>query len=304
MTTPFPALRTIPALLVAVALSVASGAGAPARAAGGQVGWVESLSDDARGVTVTRQGRSLEVMPLMPLQAEDTVSTAAGTLTLVISGAAPVRIDAAHSPYVVRANSQGSDLWSRMLGFAANQLTGTSNKPTGTVLAIARSLPLAPDPLRSALLSAPATQVAADGKPFPLAWQGGDPPYEVRIVADGAGGVVYRASGLTAPMLAADWRPTPGTYSVNISDGTGQTVRGGIGVVAPAQLPGAPSELTLNGFPGAAREMLYALWLIEQDADRWTLEAYRRLVSVGADLPSAQRLAGQLAENGVQGRKF
>ena len=280
--------KLLPALLVTGIL-----AAGPAHAQGKQVGWVETVSADAAGATVTRNGKTETVSALMPVQPGDEFRVTQGKVMLVVAGADPVTVDPAHSPFVVKAKGDTPDLWSRVFGYATKQMTGSAVKPTGTTAAVARDLPES-HILRSPLLETKETYFSAGAPAFDLSWQGGQPPYEVKVTPD-RGGTPLQAGGLTDRRLhAAGWHLPPGTFTVTITDRAGQKVQYGMDAVEPAKLPTAPSELTQAALPGPAQDMVYALWLAQQADGAWKLEAYRRLLALGDALPTARKFAARL----------
>ena len=134
-------------------------------------------------------------------------------------------------------------------------------------------------------------RLRAGTRPLYLAWQGGEPPYQVRLT-NAAGKELWKQTGIAAPggntqpFKTAPVPLTPGQYRLTIRDAQRQAT------VAVEVVPASPlpPPATLAGITDAdIRQTLEALWLVSQ-SEAWRLEAYQRVIPLEAQHRPARLL--------------
>lgn len=177
------------------------------------------------------------------------------------------------SPYTVENTGEPPGVWENLMTWAGVWLHGKDHegKTRPTVSLVTRSdsppivLPLAPTmPVR----------LMAGERPLNLAWTGGAPPFQVRLLPENEETVLLDQQNIPTrhfqtPLLEL----APGAYQLIISDQNHQAEIA-VEMVAASALP-TPVGLTLPTDTDSAHGIVYAVWLTAQD-DSWLLEAYQR----------------------------
>ncbi len=186
-----------------------------------------------------------------------------------------VVVQSTNSPYTVQDIGKAPGTVANLVGWAGTWLR--TQKENGaalpTPILVARGngnkieLPLAPE--GSARLS-------AGTQPLSLAWNGGTPPFRVRLERQGKKPVVFDQTNLNQRRFSSpSLELNAGAYQLVVSDAVQQQAAVAIEVVPMATLPPAPTGLLSASTPDSLKETVYAVWLASQDK-ALILEAYQR----------------------------
>jgi hypothetical protein len=127
-------------------------------------------------------------------------------------------------------------------------------------------------PAISVPILVPEARIVAGQRDLPLAWRGGCPPFEVRVLA-GRDSLVYRESIEGWQVRLDDVPLDPGQYTVTVTDAANRSFGGTL--VAVATGPTVPAELVAD--TTSLGVTAQAVWLARQDDGRWKLESFERL---------------------------
>ncbi|MFO1429630.1 MAG: hypothetical protein U1F76_05745 [Candidatus Competibacteraceae bacterium] len=156
-------------------------------------------------------------------------------------------------------------------------------------------------PINLPLASGAKAWLSVGTRPLYLAWQGGEPPYQVRLTNTAGKELVKQSDiaapgGNTQPFKTAPVSLTPGRYRLIISDDAKRQATVTVEVVPVIPLP---PPATLAGITDAdIRQTLEALWLASQ-GEAWRLEAYQRVMPVEAQHRPARLLRYSLEKGQV-----
>jgi hypothetical protein len=118
----------------------------------------------------------------------------------------------------------------------------------------------------------PGARIVAGERDLPLAWQGGCPPFVVRVETGNAS-LVHRESIDGRQVRLDDVPLAVGKYAVIVTDSAGRRFESSLeavpqGPTLPAELAAESSNLGVTA---------QAVWLAKQDDGRWRLESFERL---------------------------
>ena len=150
------------------------------------------------------------------------------------------------------------------------------------------------DPLSIPLLDA-LPWLSAGRRRLELAWRGGKAPYTVRLVElerRREAGRLDRVVDSSASFSST--RLEPGEWMIELIDAERQVIQRTFRVSPAAEVP-RPPEAALQGWSGAARSIVTAVWLAEQDNGRWAWEAYQSLGALARTDETAARVRRELA---------
>lgn len=118
----------------------------------------------------------------------------------------------------------------------------------------------------------PGARIVSGQRDLPLAWRGGCPPFEVRVLS-GRDSLVYRESIEGWQVRLDDVPLEPGRYTVTVTDAANRSYEGTLEAVAagPVVPPELASDTTSLGVTAQA------VWLARLDDGRWKLESFERL---------------------------
>jgi hypothetical protein len=118
----------------------------------------------------------------------------------------------------------------------------------------------------------PGARIVSGQRDLPLAWRGGCPPFEVRVLA-GRDSFIYRESIEGWQVRLDDVPLEPGQYTVTVTDAANRSYVGTLEAVATG--PAVPAELVAD--TTSLGVTAQAVWLARQDDGRWKLESFERL---------------------------
>ncbi len=115
-------------------------------------------------------------------------------------------------------------------------------------------------------------RIVSGQRDLPLAWRGGCPPFEVRVLS-GRDSLVYRESIEGWQVRLDDVSLDPGQYTITVTDAANRGYAGTLEAVAAG--PVVPSELATDSTSLGVTAQ--AVWLARLDDGRWKLESFERL---------------------------
>ncbi len=255
--------------------------------------WIEDFSGDPADFRLERGTQPLPVEIYRMLQAGDrlTVLEEDSVLYLKRDDGSRVDIRKSAAPYIVQETGQPpgpmTNLWQEISAWLTRQRVDGVDRPVISVITKGGPIP----PISLPLVPGEKARLDAGTRPLYLAWQGGEPPYQVRLT-NAAGQELLKQSGIAAPggntqpFKTAPVPLTPGQYQLIISDAQRQAT------VAVEVVPATPlpPPATLAGITDAdIRQTLEALWLASQ-GEAWRLEAYQRVMPLEAQHRPARLL--------------
>lgn len=135
------------------------------------------------------------------------------------------------------------------------------------------------------------SRIAAGRRPIVVAWTGGVPPYEVRLVRDGAGELASASAVRDRRAALGPLDLQPGLHAVQVRDSAGRTRLTRFQVVPGDSMPRV--VLPATSLSEGSKALLAAVGLAGQEQGRWAWEAYLQL-SVLSD-ETARLVQDQLA---------
>lgn len=139
------------------------------------------------------------------------------------------------------------------------------------------------------------SKLAAGERALHFRWQGGKPPYRLRLMRDN-----QVLSELNVPKGSEAILPKlpllVDNYTLVIRDGKGlnkgdarrSSVVANLILVAPGDIPSMPQALSDALLPEEARQLLYADWLAGQGEGEWSMEAIQMVAPYAKDYEPAQ----------------
>ncbi|NEV61612.1 hypothetical protein [Thiorhodococcus minor] len=292
-----PLLAVVAWILLAAGLAMADEAVVATRA-----GWIDSFEGPAKGYAVIRVGQELPVRYLMPLEQGDLVEVRAadGRIRIRLGEGKEISLSHARSRFTVPAPAAPPTTWGNLVRWAGDWLTALHSDaaPTRTITAASRGE--TDIPLSSGLLSSERVGWPAGQRPITLAWNGGQPPFQVTVVAtaDPAKEPVLKEIGIrqrihrTAPVMLE-----PAEYLLVIADAAGYAWRTLVIAGAEEAVPKPPAGSIPDDLPPEVRTTVEAAWLACQDGGQpWRLTAYQQVADLG-DYPPAALLRRALVED-------
>ncbi len=262
--------------------------------------WIVDFTGEPDDFRLERDNQTLPVEIYRQLQPNDRlfVLVDGSVLSLKQDDGSRIEIRKNNSPYIIRDQGQPpaalDNLWHGLCSWLTKQRLEEVDRPVIGIYT--RGEPV--QPISLPLVPSATTRLSAGTRPLYLAWQGGEPPYQVRLT-NAAGKEIMKQSdiaapgGNTQPFKTASLPLTPGQYRLIISDAQRQAAVA-VEVVPVTPLP---PPATLAGITDAdIRQTLEALWLASQ-GEIWRLEAYQRVMSLEAQHRPARLLRYSL-ENG------
>ena len=140
--------------------------------------------------------------------------------------------------------------------------------------------------------------LAAVKRPFCLSWQGGSPPYRIRLYHQyERKPFIEREPVKENSLKIEDLALSPGNYSLKINDAEGRKLQAKFTVVDPNEVPQMPyqEELRQRDWSEAAKITLHATWLAAQNDGKWIFESYQRVAGFADEYHPAFLLRNALA---------
>lgn len=131
-----------------------------------------------------------------------------------------------------------------------------------------------------------------------LTWQQGKPDYQITLKQGDK--ILFEQTVTERVFQSSELDFKPGEYQVLLSDSEQRSVPYPFTVVD--SLPAYPSELTdknLASLSKSARVTLQALWLANQENEKWLFEAYQRVAEISKDHHFARVLQDALGDGTV-----
>lgn len=257
------------------------------------VGWIESISGNAKDVRILRQGKIIEAAQFLPIQEGDNVTVVAGgtAVAITLGNGQKLTADNAHPLTATRSGAVPS-VAGNLMGWIAS-LGKKESRGQTMVITSSRGADSA-EKLAIPLLRNDNMLVAGD-RPLALAWQGGKPPYSVKLLRRDTQKEAGSFAGIQQTHLVETIHITQGIYEIVLSDAAGATWREKLIAVANRTLPNAPAEL--DRLPEQIRTAVAAGWLAGIDDGLWVLEAYTQIVT-RPQLQEADRVVMKALQDG------
>jgi hypothetical protein len=128
---------------------------------------------------------------------------------------------------------------------------------------------------------APQSAIASGQRALFVSWQGGAPPFSVRLSSADAGALVAELTGVrdTCAARLPSANLTPGRYRLAIIDATGASEEERNLYVVAAR-PGMPPALRDASLPDNQRQLYYDTWLSATEGGRWAFEAMQHVAAM------------------------
>lgn len=272
----------------------------------GPAGHVESFNCLATGYELIRQGQVLPAEDLKVftrLYAHDQVKLKKRTceMTLRVNEINIIHLSAERLSYTVTDSGTPPNLpqnfWKLLVESVNYLLYGEGETPSRTVI-LRGPEGESPQALVIPSLQTEGAHLVAGDRTLHLLWEGGQPPYRVRLYqGESKTPVLEQTKVTTRQVQLGQYSFQEGqTYQIRIEslpasdchiklEESQCRATGTFTVVAPAQLPAMPAELGQSTLTEAQKQTLFATWLLHPDRQNrvtWGLEAYQ-WVATGED---------------------
>lgn len=286
----FVALHTAAWALVAVAYSQTPISTASASTVA-SIGYVEQLEGDIDGIRIERNGKSLSPAVLLPLQTGDRLlALNRDSAISVLIGNRRVVITTKESPYLVPPVDQPPGFLTRLQSTLISVGAKLTSQYVRASVPVSTSSRGHEGPLSLPLIEDELSKVGAERTLLHVAWEGGAPPFVVRLMTRGIEAAVRRD-------VADTWRTSlpiprdgnsPGIIQIVVEDSAGDRVQKSIAVVPTTALPPLPAVLREDGLPPTLKTLLIADALLLSNRRTWGLEAYQELAPLAESYEPAR----------------
>lgn len=146
------------------------------------------------------------------------------------------------------------------------------------------------------LLEGPRKLVSAT-RHFFLNWQGGKPPYRIRLSQK-----YERHPFIDRDLIQENFLQlesltlSPGNYTLKIDDTEGRKIWTEFTVVPHNEVPPMPDEIKESDLSDLAKVTVYATWLASQQQRLWIFESYQRVAGMAGNYQPARLLRNALAD--------
>jgi hypothetical protein len=279
-----------------------------------EVGWINQFDGQTENYSLKREGKILPVDLLTLLEVGDQISVndkQHGIELNLQGGTQTVKVTYENSPFLIQANHQVpvelSELWKwtterfgewrdiliQKKEFEQSTTRG-ENSSTPSMPLIANEKP--DETLQSARL-------VAGKRSLYLQWQGGTPPYRVKIKKR-LDELLTLTTEQTMIKTEAITFEANSPYRVDIIDANNKEFSGGFRAINPESLP-TPEALPTNKLPEVVYQTLQVVWLItqregKQEESKWVFEAYQQAAALANQYLPAQLLQQTLAQLGAK----
>jgi hypothetical protein len=235
--------------------------------------------------TVIRDQKLVTVGFLTELQTGDliVVNDNKHALSIQFADGSLVKVTAANSPYIVVSKGEVPSI----LGNLKSWVTWLTQRHQDEVMAVSihtmggSSQPPVM-PLLEVKTGEPAKMLVAGKRTLYLTWKKGKPAYQ--LVLKQGDKTLFTQSVKEREFQLPELSFTPGDYQVSLSDNKQRQVEYSFTVVE--SLPTYPKELSddsLASLSASARQTVQAMWLAEQEKERWSFEAYQRVAGIAKE---------------------
>lgn len=242
----------------------------------GRIGDVHSDPGIEASVSVERGGQSRVVSTGCYLRQGDIVRAGRGTTASVILPSHQVATASFDAPVTVPATPSSAHL-TPILGVLRAIAGDDGAKARDAAMAkIAATRGLREPPYLPGLVSAVEQRVSTGNALF-LHWEGGSPPFAIRLRAQGSGGdPALNLSGVATRIARLDTqRLAAGRYDLTIADRNQTVLMIHLQLVPDSDVPVSPDAAAADD--DESKALLNAVWLFMRGAEEWQLEALSRL---------------------------
>jgi hypothetical protein len=239
------------------------------------IGWIDRIQGNVANIQIIREGKRIDAAHYLPIQKGDQISVShAGTkVVLALANGQQLMVDSNH-PRTALPSGEVPSVVSNLLDWMVS-LSGEGAKRPKIVVASTRNSG-ASGRLAIPMIKDETTLVSGE-RDLALAWQGGTPPYEVKLVRRDDRRVALEVSGLDTPQLVRNIHIAPGIHELIVGDATGATWREKLIAVSEISLPEVPRAFA--SLPPNLSQTLGVAWLAGVDDGKWILEAYTRVAT-------------------------
>lgn len=221
-------------------------------------------------------------------------------LELRFDGGRTVRLQQGNSPFDLRGGGAAASPFDNLLASLFDALRGLW--PSGSGAADATAVTAVTRGQAGGIFEVPlfdsaaTLRLAAGERRFTLEWNGGAPPFRVKLERDGETVPAGAWSDVADQVIDAKLVDLkPGRYQLSVRDRRGARQVARLEVVDPAARPRPPARLNSDEADADIAALAYAAWLAAED-DVWRLEAYLRARELARQYPPAGLFAMRLGE--------
>jgi hypothetical protein len=258
----------------------------------GRIGDIRSDPGIEAIVSVQRGGQTRNVSTGCFLRQGDIVRAGRGTIVAVVLPSHQVVNASFESPVVVSSGADNGHL---------TPILGVLRAIAGNDGAKARDVAMAKIAATRALREPPvlpgvagtAEQRVDNGNALYLHWEGGAPPFTVRLTSPGSREAVLELTGLLQRVAQLDPRQlSAGLYELTVADRAQASEILHLRLVPEGEVPTSPD--TAMADDAQSKALLNAVWLLMRGPAQWQLEALSRLefLAVERDDIVAQGIVG------------
>ncbi|NJO16651.1 MAG: hypothetical protein HC877_13170 [Thioploca sp.] len=281
------------------------------------VGWINQFDGQSENYLLKRADKTLPVNLLTLLAVGDQISVNDKQHSLELNlqgGIQTVKVTYENSPFLIQANhkvpAELSELW---------KWTTERVDEWNQLMQVAHHEQIAQSKTRGENLSGPFMPLLANVKPdktlqsarlvagkrsLYLQWQGGTPPYRVKIKKriDELLALTTEQTMIKTEAIAFE---ANSPYRVEIIDANNKEFIGGFRAVNSESLPIHSEALPTNKLPEVVYQTLQAIWLTtqkegNQEESKWVFEAYQQAAALANQYLPAQLLQQTLAQLGAK----
>ncbi len=283
------------------------------------VGWINQFDGQSENYLLKRADKTLPVNLLTLLAVGDQISVNDKQHSLELNlqgGIQTVKVTYENSPFLIQANhkvpaelselwkwtTERVDEWNQLMQVAHHEQIAQS-KTRGEILSETKpSMPLLANEKPDETLQS--ARLVAGKRSLYLQWQGGTPPYRVKIKKrfDELLALTTEQTMIKTEAIAFE---ANSPYRVEIIDANNKEFIGGFRAVNSENLPTHPEALPINKLPEVVYQTLQVVWLItqregKQEESKWVFEAYQQAAALANQYLPAQLLQQTLAQLGTK----
>jgi len=262
-------------------------------------GWIDSFDGPVDAYSLEREGKSIQVAIYLPVYVGDRIRVGKGHKIIIgRSDGSTLRIDHATGVYVVEKSDNSVTMLDNFLEWAGGWFGKYTDNSHGTHIVGMISRGDEGPPISMSLFPTGQAHLLSGERRLTLYWQGGKPPFGVRIYNKNESEPHMNLQGLNKGRVTiGPLNFQAGSYYLEVYDATEvEIVR--LDVVPDDLFPVMPAEIKHANMPREVMNTLEAMWLAGQEDGNWVLEAYQR-VSNPTERQSASTLLRQALEEGL-----
>jgi hypothetical protein len=240
----------------------------------GRIGDIHSDPGIEAIVAVERGGKTRNVSTGCFLRQGDIVRAGRGTIVSVVLPSHQIANASFDSPVVVSASAANGRLTS-ILGVLRAVAGNDGAKARDVAMAkIAATRTLREPPILPGVAGT-SEQRVDNGNVLYLHWEGGAPPFVVRLVPQESQTTVIELTGLSERVAHLDPRQLSGRYDLTVADRAQASEILHLRFLSDSEVPKSPDAAIADD--EEARALLNAVWLLMRGPAQWQLEALSRL---------------------------